>query len=514
MLAGQVCDGTPARLLFDVQFMRLTAGYGRVERGVKPVAESSSKRSPARSSAEAAFFAALRELYVHAGEPSTRSMAQGIGDVSHTTLHAAIRGTTVPSWPVVEKLVRFLGGDLHTFQKLWADTRPNANLRRPVSGPEVSVFVSYARIDDKATYSRVSQLIDSFADSYESMTGGTVGVFKDVESIKPGDDWRDRIRLGLAASSIFLAVISPAYLRSAECRQELSEFLTFLDVNSSARLVIPLIFATPDRIQTEFADDALWKRIEKLQWLNISDLRHTDPGTSGWIIAVDRIADRVDEVLQSFRSENVVVRSEDVQIEHQLSQGDFDLEHMADIEEKLPVMGESLTMYGKLMEQMNSEVNASTPAMQRADTFAKKLAVSNQLAEKLNPIADEMDSAASHIVAYLDEMSYVANFFVAGLRRASEGGASEAREFMTPEIVEFLTSMKIASTQGINAVAAIEVFVQSLSQVIGFSKRLDLPLKKIRNASLKVADIRGVLTGWQEEVSSLQDLYPDLDLTS
>jgi len=78
------------------------------------------------------------------------------------------------------------------FRDLWVDTRPTAQPRRSYSGPEVSVFVSYARIDDKSSYGRVSKLIDDVADTYQSITGQRVGVFKDVESIQPGDDWRDR----------------------------------------------------------------------------------------------------------------------------------------------------------------------------------------------------------------------------------------------------------------------------------------------------------------------------------
>jgi hypothetical protein len=467
------------------------------------VTEPSDDRDVTRSSAEATFFGALRELYVRAGEPSTRTMATAIGGVSHTTLHAAIRGTTVPSWGVVSKLVTFLDGDTDTFRELWADTRPNARARRVTTGPEISVFVSYARIDDKSTYGRVSQLIDGLADTYQSMTGKTVGVFKDVESIKPGDDWRDRIRLGLSASSIFLAFISPAYLRSVNCREELSEFLAFLRANSSARLVIPLIFAAPDRIRNDFTSDDLWAQIEKLQWLNVSELRYTDPGSSAWIIAIERIADRIDEVLRTFISEIDKPGPEsEPEPEPDLSEGT--LNRMAAIEAEMPDMVASFERYSQLMLQMNEAVNKATPSMQQADTFGKKLAVSEQLARELTPIADEMDNTADKLVGYLGELTYVANYVAEAIRR----DPNEAR----PDTIEFLKIMRTTAATGIGSFSVIDEFTRSLGQVIGFSKDLDQPLKKIQSASLKIADLRGVLSGWQEEVASLQDRYPDLNL--
>jgi len=458
--------------------------------------EPSDARDATQSSAEAAFFAALRELYVRAGEPSTRAMAKAIGGVSHTTLHAAIRGTSVPSWPVATKLVAHLGGDTDTFRELWTGTRPNAPARRVTTGPEVSVFVSYARIDDKSTYGRVSQLIDGLADTYQSMTGKTVGVFKDVESIKPGDDWRDRIRLGLSASSIFLAFISPAYLRSVNCREELSEFFAFLDANSSARLILPLIFAAPDRIRNEFSDDDLWRRIEKLHLLDVSALRHTDVGSSDWIIAVDRIADRIDEVLSTFASETGEPGEEqESRPEPVLSEGTFN--RMAAIEAKMPDMVASFERYSGLMLQLNEAVTAATPSMQRADSFGKKLAVSQQLAKELNPIADQMDDEADRLVDYLNELTYVAKVVVDAVRSDPDEASAIT--------IEFLRTIGETASTGIESFSVIEGFTRSIAQAIGFSRELDQPLKKIQRASLKIADLRGIMSGWQEEVASLQE---------
>ena len=220
-----------------------------------------------------------------------------------------------------------------------------------------------------------------------------------MESIKPGDDWRDRIRLGLSASSIFLAFISPAYLRSPACREELTEFFAFLNANSSTRLIIPLIFASPDRILNEFSEDDLWTQVSKLQWLDISELRFADPGSGDWIRTLEGVGDRISEVLQSITSGANPSAKADSDLE--ISKQGL-LERMAEIEERMPGMSSGIERYAVLMSQLNEEVTAAGPAMQRADTFAKKLAVSERLANALVPIAKEMDALAGQMVSDLN----------------------------------------------------------------------------------------------------------------
>lgn len=458
-------------------------------------------KRPTMTSPEAAFSAALRNLHVRAGEPSSRAMAKEIGGISHTTLYAALRGTSVPSWPVTQKLVEHLNGDLETFRELWADTRPNVQPRRSYSGPEVSVFLSYARIDEKSSYGRILKLANDVANSYESITGKTVGLFKDVESIKPGDDWRDRIRLGLSDSSIFLAVISPAYLRSAACREELSEFLAFLDANSSTRLIIPLLFAASDRIANEFGQDNLWGRLEQLQWLDISQLRYSDEGTSSWMRIVDQIAERIDVILDAPSVQDA--ETSEAEAEKAVSEfSEGTLNKLAAIEENMPQMVSNIEHYGQLMEQLNEAVYAASPEMQRADSFGKKLGVSQRLAKKLAPIADEMAESADQLVKDLREMTFFTNTAVEQVRVSSGE--------LPDESLDALKSIRELAAISIQAFSVIEDFTRSVDQAIGFSRELDRPLKKIQKASLNIASLRGTMSGWLEEVDSLKERYPDL----
>ena len=459
-------------------------------------------RRSKRSEGERAFFEALRELYLRAGEPSSRSVAVAIGGMSHTTVNSALRGTRLPTWPVAAKLVTHFGGDVDQFRPLWVEARETPREDIAAQRTEVSVFVSYARIDDEATYGHVTQLVDDIAKSYRSITGKAVGVFKDMDSIAPGDDWKDRIRLGLSSSSIFLAFVSPAYLRSPNCREELSEFVAFLDANSSARLIIPLLYANADRIETNFSDDELWRRISRLQWIDVSKLRSIDKGSSEWIQKTEVIAERIDDILTEFGTSEVPGGGGKASAEVEEEPEVYILERMQELDENVPEMLGRIERFQTIMVQLGEAVEEAVPKMAKADTFAKKLAVSRALAHELTPIADDLASSAESIVADFRSFDFLIGYIV----QFAQGGENSSN----PEIINTVRGIWDMAKEGSHALLPIELLKQSVSQGIGFSRDLDRPLKTVQRACLKIADLRGMLNGWMDELLALKDIYPDI----
>jgi tetratricopeptide (TPR) repeat protein len=82
--------------------------------------QSGEREEPIRS-----LFAELRNLHRRAGEPSTRVVARSLGRgvLSHTTVHAVLRGPRVPRWRPLELVVRQLGGDIEQVRELWIGAR-------------------------------------------------------------------------------------------------------------------------------------------------------------------------------------------------------------------------------------------------------------------------------------------------------------------------------------------------------------------------------------------------------
>jgi len=125
---------------------------------------------------------------------------------------------------------------------------------------------------------------------------------------------------------------------------------------------------------------------------------YQDPGSSSWLRAVDRIAERIDEILKTFTPEVAKsVTVDEPSKDMDTSEGIMD--RLAEIETTImPSFNHSVEKYSHLMAQLNAAVNAASPEMQQANSFGKKLGVSRKLAQKLSPIADEMEMEADQLV--------------------------------------------------------------------------------------------------------------------
>lgn len=92
--------------------------YGRVQ-GCR---QRSQRRdvSLTAASSETELASALGDLHRAAGKPTSRKIAAAIGPISHTTVADTLAGRRTPSWPILEKIVVYLEGDIEAFRALWA----------------------------------------------------------------------------------------------------------------------------------------------------------------------------------------------------------------------------------------------------------------------------------------------------------------------------------------------------------------------------------------------------------
>lgn len=450
-----------------------------------------------------ALFSALRALHVRAGEPSSRAIARGAGGLSHTTVHGALRGARVPSWPVLAKLVKALDGDEEEFRELWAATRDAGIASEPLPVPaassalEVSVFASYSHVDNDATYQRISKIILGIKGIYESLTGSTVEIFRDADSISLGENWKDRIRMGLSSSSILLAFVSPAYLRSESCREELREYLSFLSANSRKRLIIPLIYADFDRIEARFSGDDLWIEIKSLQAMKLEKMRSLDEGTSEWIQAIESISYRIEDVLSSFEAEE-----ENGDLSGEIKSSDEPaeglLELFAGLESSAPQLVDALERFKQLLEELGEETTSAGPKLSNATTFGSKLAISKRLAEAITPISLESVEISQNLLAKMKEWD-------TGVRFVMDLVAKGHMSLDDEGTIHFLDSIAGLAEIGVTSLGQLDEMRHAIDLAKGVSAHLNKPLIRIQQALLMFAEISGIFRGWKDELDALMN---------
>lgn len=92
------------------------------------------------------------------------------------------------------------------------------------------IFLSYARIDnDKCEQDRnegwVAYVHSRLRLALSSRLGKRLDFWRDVQEIKKGATWHEEVKSALSQARVLLAVLSPSFLESENCRFELQHFL-------------------------------------------------------------------------------------------------------------------------------------------------------------------------------------------------------------------------------------------------------------------------------------------------
>ena len=134
------------------------------------------------------------------------------------------------------------------------------------------VFLSYPRSDNAR--GRVTELKEEIERTYAAATGEALTVFFDSKAIRGMDDWQGRIQQAVRGSCLFVAILSPAYLRSKWCRAEWEDYLRYEAMRQClGEGAAPVLFVTlPDPRSGEI-DDATAAWMAEIRRRQTVDLR-------------------------------------------------------------------------------------------------------------------------------------------------------------------------------------------------------------------------------------------------
>ena len=88
---------------------------------------------------------------------------------------------------------------------------------------QISGFFSYAHADN--AYDFLSHLKDDLCTEFNILSGSTLDLYIDRESIAWGDNWRKSIASGINDAGFFIPILSPNYFNSGSCRAELTQYM-------------------------------------------------------------------------------------------------------------------------------------------------------------------------------------------------------------------------------------------------------------------------------------------------
>ena len=164
---------------------------------------------------------------------------------------------------------------------------------------DAQVFWSYAHADDDRDAGRIRRLADAVVREYEFLTGGEpLNLFID-EDLAWGDRWRDRIDTALDRTSLFVAVLSPTYLRRPECQRELETFLRIADAAGDELILLPLLYGPLPETDADPVVLRLIERVRQHQWFDVTELRFEEETSAPWRRMVNQLAVRLRDAAES-----------------------------------------------------------------------------------------------------------------------------------------------------------------------------------------------------------------------
>lgn len=165
-------------------------------------------------------------------------------------------------------------------------------------------FWSYSRQDDELSKARLSNLRSLLMAEIQQQYGrDRVQLFQDVSAIPHGAEWEREIRTSLGNSTFFIPIVTPNFLQSEWCCREVMIFFEreeqlfeiYPDLTRRRR-IFPLQLI--DITGIEPADERVLEGLEKLQWFDFRELRHSSQDHESVHRALSKFAASIRDVLQ------------------------------------------------------------------------------------------------------------------------------------------------------------------------------------------------------------------------
>jgi hypothetical protein len=358
-------------------------------------------------------------------------------------------------------------------------------------------FWSYVHADDVAEGGRIKQLANHLCEQYALISGESIEIFVDHDALEWGDNWREHVDSSLASILFFIAVITPRYFLSVECRRELQEFTRGAERLGVRELVLPLVYVDVPTLREESPPDEAVALVKTYQWADWRELRFEDVTSRAYRRAVAALAQRlIDANQRVLAAEISAPRASDGALVPSETRGTLDV--LAAGEEALTGMTETQGDLGSETEMVGNLVQQATDDIQRAEqqgTFADQLAVARRLAHDLSLPAERVLELANNYTTDLYKVDGATRTIIAKLLTEASGNPTKRAEW--DEFADAI--IRLADTTNRSAAITRE-FMDSLSQLESLSRELQPPIQKLRHGLTIFTEGASVINEWRRLV--------------
>lgn len=336
------------------------------------------------------------------------------------------------------------------------------------------------------------------------LTGDSIELFLDRDSIPWGDAWRTRIDDSLGSVAFFVPVITPRYFQSNECRRELQIFADKAREAGTPQLIMPIYYVPIQNLEHRKQSDDLVRLVFDYQWSDWRDLRLCDPTSESYRRAVNSLAQSLVEansLTDALTSTALVTYQESSDDDSDDSMDGF-IDVAANAEETIPLwaetiekIGEQIVLVGELMTAANEEVNSTS---NHASGFAARRRLARKLAVKLEEPSRQILQLSNDASAHLRKID-------AGYQAILQKIPSELKENpdFIDEIRPFIKTIEALEESVSGASEGIESMIRPSKSLASLSRDLQPALRRISEGLTMFLESRQVIANWRDLVSNL-----------
>jgi TIR domain len=157
-----------------------------------------------------------------------------------------------------------------------------------------AVFWSYAHEDNRLDGGNILALAEKLSFEYSLISGDELQLFSDRD-IKWGEEWERRIDNALMQTTFFIAVVTPRYFESSECRREATALYGKATALGVGDLLLPILYAPIPNFSKDNQDELI-ALLSSYQYTDWRGLRLESPDSAEYRRGVHAIAERLLQV--------------------------------------------------------------------------------------------------------------------------------------------------------------------------------------------------------------------------
>ncbi|OZE31539.1 MULTISPECIES: toll/interleukin-1 receptor domain-containing protein [unclassified Rhodococcus (in: high G+C Gram-positive bacteria)] len=399
---------------------------------------------------------------------------------------------------------------------------------------ELDGFWSYVHKDDDAEGGRIAGLCRKVMAEYELRTGTALNLFLDRDSLDWGDKWRQAIDGALNETTFFIAVVTPKFLKSKECRKELNLFANNAKARGIPELLLPIQYVATPGLELG-AKDEVARAIAQAQYLDFSDLRLLEESGPEYRAMISKIVDRLLKIAKSVASKPEIPSIADdgppdedddqggvskdpddhvgPQPSGQHNDPDFDLddddapgllEYIAETETLMPAWQQTLEELSKRMNEITAITDEHSPTMKIAAAKGAKaqIVAAANYANSLMPAAQAFEDTGNLYANQAVGMNTTILPILAQLSHQSY----EKREENSANT--FMNSVVEIARNGRRSAVSVEDFQKTVRNVSSMSRAIRKPLKMIIRGSQSFLDGQQLYDDWERRIQKIMQDDP------